>query len=221
MDNKLTKNQNIVFLAVNSFFQRRGCLPTLKEIKDILKTKGLKLKSINSVVQYLKTLEQKGYIERFSKARGIKILKESTDNFVEIPLLGNANCGEALSFADDRIEDFISISKRHIKDNQNDYFFVKAIGDSMNKKSGIKNGDLVLAKKIEEEPELNSNVVVVINGMGVIKKFQKINDEPVLLPDSTNTKHQPIILHSDDQIHICGKVEKVFGFSAMENSRNS
>ena len=216
MDNKLTKNQNIVFLAVNSFFQRKGCLPTLKEIKNILETKGLKLKSINSVVQYLKALEQKGYIERFSKARGIKILKKSTEDFVEIPLLGNANCGEALSFADDRIEDFINISKKHIKGNQNDYFFVKAIGDSMNKKSGIKNGDLVLVKKTEGEPELNSNIVVVINGMGTIKKFQKINGAPVLLPDSTNTTHQPIILHSEDRVNICGKVEKVFGLSAME-----
>jgi phage repressor protein C with HTH and peptisase S24 domain len=36
------------------------------------------------------------------------------------------------------------------------------------------------------------------------------------MPNSNNTKHQPIILHPDDQIYICGKVEKVFSFSAME-----
>jgi hypothetical protein len=32
--------------------------------------------------------------------------------FVEIPLLGNANCGEALSYADGIIESYIQISRK-------------------------------------------------------------------------------------------------------------
>lgn len=218
MENKLTKNQNNVFLAINSFFQKRGYFPTLKELKDTLTKKGLKLKSINSVVQYLNVLEQKEYIQRFSKPRGIRILKKIAENFVEIPLLGNANCGEALSFADDTIEDYISISSKHIKNNVKDYFFIKAVGNSMNR-SKINNGDLVLVKKIEGEPQLNNIVVAVINGLGTIKKFQKIGEMPVLLPNSTNSNYQPIILHPEDQINVCGKVERVFNFSAMEDKK--
>ena len=215
MENKLTKNQNTVFLAISSFLREKGYSPTLKELKDVLAKKRLELKSINSVVQYLNVLERKGYIEKFSKTRGIKILKKLVENFVEIPLLGNANCGEALSFADDHIENFINISKKHIKGDQNDYFFIKALGDSMNK-SKINNGDLVLVKKLQEKPQIDNIVVAVINGLGTIKKFQEIDRMPVLLPNSTNRNHQPIILHPDDQINICGEVERVFNFSAME-----
>ncbi|MFH0805558.1 MAG: transcriptional repressor LexA [Patescibacteria group bacterium] len=220
MKNELTSKQNKVLEVVKEFINKKGFSPTFRELRKILFGKGLKLKSDNSVVQYLNVLEEKGFIQKFKKVRGIRLLNETVKNFITIPLLGNANCGEALSFADDYIEDFINISRKHIKDKLKYYFFVKAMGDSMNK-SGIKNGDLILVKKIEGEPIENQDIVVVINGLGVIKKFKKIDGTPVLLPNSTNLKHQPIILHSEDQIHICGKVEKVFGFSAMENSRNS
>ncbi len=218
MKNKITKNQNTVLLAINSFFQKRGYSPTLEELKNTLAKKGLKLKSINSVVQYLNILEQKKYIERFSKARGIRLLDKISENFIEIPLLGRANCGEALSFADDYIEDYINISKKYIKGDKKNYFFIKAVGNSMDK-SGINDGNLVLVKKTQGEPQPNNTVVVVINGLGTIKKFQKINKVPVLLPDSTDATHQPIILHPEDQINICGRVEESFNISTTEKEK--
>lgn len=220
MKNELTSKQNKVLEVVKEFINKKGFSPTFEELRKMLIKKGIILKSNNSLVQYLNTLEEKGFIQRFRKTRGIRILNETFKNFVAIPLLGNVNCGEALSFANNYIEDFINVSKRYIKNNKNNYFFIKAVGDSMNK-SGIKNGNLVLVKKTEGELIENEDIVVVINGLGVIKRFNKIDGTPVLMPNSTNLKHQPIILHPEDQIHICGKVEKVFGFSTMENSRNS
>ena len=83
-------------------------------------------------------------------------------------------------------------------------------------KSKINSGDLILAKKLPGKPQHNNIVVAVINGLGTIKKFQEIDGVPVLLPDSTNANHQPIILHAEDQINICGKVERIFNFSAVE-----
>jgi SOS regulatory protein LexA len=215
MKKNLTKKQNLVFSAIKSFVQKKGVSPTLNELKNLVAEKKLELKSINSLVQYLDVLERKEYIERFSKARGIRVLEKISENFIEIPLLGRADCGEALSFADDYIEDYINLSSKFIKGDANNYFFIKAVGNSMNK-SKINNGDLVLVKKLQEKPHLNNIVVAVINGLGTIKKFQKIDEAPVLLPDSTNANHQPIILHPEDQINICGKVERVFNFSTME-----
>jgi len=217
MERKLTIKQKKVLQAIKEFVNEKGFSPTFKELRQILSKRGLELKSNNSVVQYLEALEEKGFIQRFSKARGIRILSEGIKNFVALPLLGQADCGEALSYADDTVEDYINISRDYIKGDKNDYFFIKASGDSMNK-SGIRNGDLVLVKKIEGEPRENQDIVAVINGLGTIKRFKKINGIPVLLPNSTNPKHQPIILHSDDQVYVCGKVEKVFNFSAMENN---
>jgi phage repressor protein C with HTH and peptisase S24 domain len=88
-------------------------------------------------------------------------------------------------------------------------------------KSGIDNRDLVLAKKVEGDCN-NENVVVVVNGLGAIKKLRYIKEGedlvPILFPDSTDSHYQPIILHSEDQIQICGKVEQVFKTSAMEDN---
>lgn len=215
MNKDLTQKQLKVLSAIKEFINNKGFSPTFEELRGLLGKKGMKLKSNNSLVQYINGLEDKGYVQNFKKTRGIRLLSETAKNFIAVPLLGNANCGEALSFADDHIEDFINISKEYIKENSKYYFFVKAVGDSMNK-SKIESGDLVLVSKIEGEPQLNSIVVAVINGLGTIKKFQKIDGIPVLLPNSRNIKHQPIILHSEDQINICGKVEKVFNFSSME-----
>ncbi len=215
MNKELTQKQLKVLSVIKEFINRKGFSPTFEELRKLLANKGMKLKSNNSLVQYLNTLEEKGFVQNFKKVRGIRLLNESVKNFIAVPLLSNANCGEALSFADDHVEDSINISKKHIKENQNNYFFVKAVGDSMNK-SKINNGDLVLVKKLQEKPQLGDIVVAVINGLGTIKKFQEINGIPVLLPNSTNAKHQPIILHSEDQINICGEIERVFNFSAME-----
>ena len=215
MDKELTQKQLKVLSVIKEFINEKGFSPTFEELRELLAKKGMKLKSNNSLVQYINVLEEKGFVQNFKKTRGIKLLSETVKNFVAVPLLGNANCGEALSFADNHIEDSINISKKHIKENQNNYFFVKAVGDSMNK-SKINNGDLILVKKLQEKPQLGNIVVAVINGLGTIKKFQEINGVPVLLPNSTNANHQPIILHSEDQINICGEIERVFNFSAME-----
>lgn len=215
MDKNLTQKQLKVLSVIKEFIDKKGFSPTFEELRGLLAKKEMKLKSNNSLVQYINGLEEKGYVQNFKKTRGIRLLSETVKNFIAVPLLGNANCGEALSFADNYIEDFINISKGYIKENPSDYFFVKAVGDSMNR-SKIESGDLVLVKKIEGEPQVNTIIVAVINGLGTIKKFQKIDGIPVLLPNSRNTKHRPIILHPEDQINICGKVERVFNFSAME-----
>jgi repressor LexA len=217
MNKKLTNKQKKVLKTIEDFIKKYQKSPTFQELRRELHREGLKLKSNNSLVQYLGVLEERGFVQRFEKARGIRLLKEVVDNLVGIPLLGNANCGEALNFAEDYIEDSISISKKYIKGDKKDYFFVKAIGDSMDK-AKIESGDLVLVKKIKGEPKLGDRVVAVINGLGTIKKFHKIDEyTPVLMPESRNQDHQPIILHKDDQITICGRVEKVFPFSNFQN----
>lgn len=214
---KLTTNQEKVLKAIKSFLAKNGKAPTFTELRGELSKQKMKLKSNNSIVQYLDALENKGYIQKFNKARGIRVLEESLDNFVAIPLLGQANCGEPLSFAGDIIEDYVNISKKYIKAAKEKYFFLKASGDSMNK-ADINNGDLVLVKKADGSPTDGKVVVATINGLGTIKKFKQTKKNPILMPESTNNKHQPIILHEDDDINIVGEVMEVFSMSSMENS---
>lgn len=207
MSEQLTQKQKIVLDALRSFIAREGHSPTLKELGVFLKTKKMKMASLNGPVQYLKALEGKGYVQRFPRPRGIRLLEGNIKNFVEIPLVGNADCGEPLSFADDQVEDYINVSKKIIRGDKKDYFFVKAVGDSMDRE-GINNNDYVLARKTHDV-ENGANVLAVINGLGTIKKVRKDNDKLVLMPSSTNPKHKPIVLHPEDDVLICGKVERV------------
>ncbi len=216
MKQNLTKNQNIVFSEINSFIQQKGIAPTFSELKNKLMNHGLKLKSINSITQYLNILENKGYLKKNSCKRGIKLLKKAREDFIEIPFLGNADCGEPLSFTDDCPEDQITLSSKYLEKSF-EYFFVRATGDSMNKDK-INDGDYVLVKRFKGEAEDGDRVVASVNGLGTIKKLKKNKKTIALTPNSTNPQHTPIILHPEDETYICGKVDRVFNLSDEKNN---
>ena len=55
-------------------------------------------------------------------------------------------------------------------------------------------------------------VLAVVNGLGTIKKFYRQDDAVLLSPNSTNSHHKPIVLHPDDEVSICGQIDRVFSF---------
>ena len=122
---------------------------------------------------------------------------------IKIPLLGNVSCGIPL-LAEQNIDSYISISKELIK-SANNYFILKAIGDSMNE-AGINDGDLVLIKQQQNANE-NDLVVALIDDEATIKEFHRKQNMIILKPKSNNQKHQPIILTNDFRIQ--GIVETV------------
>lgn len=149
-------------------------------------------------------------IKKFEKNYNKNLIQRILDVF-DIPVMGTADCGEPLSIADDYIEDYMQLSAKFIKGKKEDYFFVRAKGDSMNREN-IKDSNYVLIKKTQDLPGNGENVLAVINGLGTIKKFYKKKDTIVLSPNSSNKKHKPILLHRDDEIFVCGKVDHVFDF---------
>jgi len=159
-------------------------------------------------IKYDPSLIQKTKQKKTNINKGfIQIIKD----IIDIPVLGTADCGEPLSFAEDYIEDHIQISKKFIKGDQNDYFFVKAKGDSMNKE-GIKDKSYVLVRKGQNVSGNGENVLAVVNGLGTIKKFYRQKDAIFLSPNSTNLKHKPIVLHPEEDFFVSGLVERVFNF---------
>jgi len=159
-------------------------------------------------IKYDKTLIQKTKQKKSNINKGFI---QSIKDIIDIPVLGTADCGEPLSFAEDYIEDHIQISKKFIKGNKDDYFFVKAQGDSMNKE-GIKDKNYVLIRKGQNVSGNGENVLAVVNGLGTIKKFYRQDDAVLLSPNSTNSHHKPIVLHPDDEVSICGQIDRVFSF---------
>jgi SOS-response transcriptional repressor LexA len=159
-------------------------------------------------VKYDPSLIQKTKQKRSNVNKG---LIQTIKDIIDIPVLGTADCGEPLSIADDYIEDHIQISKKFIKGSSADYFFVRAQGDSMNKE-GIKDKSYVLVRKGQNVNGNGENVLAVVNGLGTIKKFHRQKDAIYLSPNSSNSKHKPIVLHPEEEFFVSGLVERVFNF---------
>ena len=207
----LTPKQKIVLQAIKSYYSEHGIMPTIREIKDEAGNLGLKLKSIRSFFNYLNELESKGYIQRTSEDRGIKLKGITKDLFVDVPILGMANAGTALAYADQYIEGYLKVSKSIVRDKN--VFAVQISGTSMNKakinNKTINDGDFVLVEK-RETYDYNDKVLVIIDGLATVKIYRKFDEDNIVLaPDSTDKKHKPIFLTSEDNFVIDGKVIEV------------
>src|SRR5690606_8310550 len=100
----------------------------------------------------------------------------SNQGLVRIPVMGEADCGEATRFADGRIFDTIAISPTlwSVKDTSSIDALV-ARGESMSKATingnTSEDGDYVIAEKINGyPPNANSIVVSIMGGLANIKR---------------------------------------------------
>lgn len=208
--NILTPKQKIVLQAIRQFFSEKGKMPTVRELQQESGRQGLRLKSLRSFFVYLNELEDKGYIERTHEDRGIK-LKELTGNmFANIPILGTANAGMALSFADEYVEGYLKVSRKIVKSSKN-VFAVQISGTSMNKAvvegKTIDDGDFVLVNGDVKDYKTGDKVLVVIDGLATVKTFRTVDGKNiVLLPESTDSKHKAIFLTEEDNFVLNGKV---------------
>ncbi|GHC50601.1 repressor LexA [Ulvibacter litoralis] len=196
----------------------------MNRIKEVLEEKGIKQtwlaeklhKSYNMVNSYVQNRRQPSLEMLYEIANLLHVearelldsnqfvAKEgSSSDTVEIPLLGSVSCGLPI-LAEENIESKILISTKLVK-KANDYFLLRASGDSMNKK-GIHSGDLLLIKQ-QQVANHGDLVLALLDDDATVKEFLHNDDTIVLKPHSTNLKHQPIILSSDFKIQ--GIVEKV------------
>jgi SOS-response transcriptional repressor LexA len=121
-----------------------------------------------------------------------------------LPILGLANCGQALELAQQSILGYLKISPKFLnhKKNPDGLFIVKAVGKSLNKANikgkSIKSGDYAVIDS-NLQPRNGDYVLSVIDGSSNIKKFyhDRTNKEIRLVSEST-LKIPPIILHEDD-----------------------
>lgn len=202
---KLTKKQRKVFDLIESYFNKYGCSPTTTELKE-----ALAVNSLRTVVQYLEALEKKGFIYRkHNQRRGIELANTGTTTDFDTILLqvvASAGCDNANVFADERVDEYITIDKNFIPNGKSikDVVVVKAIGESM-REAGIDSGDYVLVEKIDTaQARENDRVVAIIDDNIVIKKLHFAKNAIVLNPESKNKHYKPIIMKKD--FYIPGRV---------------
>lgn len=192
MRSPLTLKQKTVLSTINDLTHKKGSPPKLEELRA-----ALNYAQISSVQRHTDALKQKGYID---KSRGLSIAVSSEK--IQIPLVGNVACGIPL-LAIENIEAYIPYDASKIHGGVQDYFFLRAVGDSMNKSNiagkTIDDGDYVLIKK-QSSADFGSRVVVLIGEEATIKKLSKGDEGYRLEPESTNPANKPIYLFEDFSI---------------------
>lgn len=124
------------------------------------------------------------------------------ENEVLVPLRGTASCGKPDFYAQDNIEDYISVDRSLIKDERDRYYFLRASGTSM-LGAGINDSSLVLVFQ-KDYYENGDDVVAVLNSVACIKRIYKGKSALMLLPVTNDESHKPIV--TSENVHIAGKV---------------
>ena len=216
----LTTKQEKVLNAITEFIARYGKSPTIEELKNILEQKSKRW-----VVQYLESLEKKGFITRGRGFRSIRLWNwVGFQQMMSIPLLGYANAGRPLVNAEEENMWVLPVSKNIIKGDQKDYFILKVEGTSMNKHivngKNIENGSYILINKKDNNPNLANTkdaYLFIVNEAATIKVPKKEWENLYLLPKSTDDYHHPIVLWQEDSVSVEWKIVDVYNFDSIEN----
>lgn len=214
----LSKKQKDIYNFIVSYAKDHGQAPSLEEI-----AKHFSFLAYPSSAHYhVKKLQDEGYIEKESNVpRSISIYadKEIKTPFlntigmdsIRIPILGAVNAGPATIFADENVEGYLKIS-RSLLNKKDGIFALRVEGDSMNKaridKKNIEQGDFVLVDSQYSNPKNGDFVLSIIDGCANIKKFERDGKTGgvKLMSESTNPKHKPIYVSSEDNFMINGKI---------------
>lgn len=167
------------------------------------------------VSYHLKKLEEKGFIKIDKKTGKIKRTKNGEPQkglFLAIPVLGEANCGEANIFAEENLEGYIKVSKNIIKAG-NSLLAVRAFGNSMNKADvngqNIEDGDYVIVDT-KKQAQSNSYVLAIIDNCANIKKLLLDSKNKIISLISESTENHPtIFIHENDKFLINGVVKYI------------
>ena len=217
----LKQNQLLTFLIKR--LEEHGVSPSYEEI-----CKELCLKSKSGIHRIVKSLEERGYIERlenraraiapkknpngqpyisniinlnneFSKSKNQNLTLENNTNFNKIPLLGKIAAGTPIE-AISNYDNFIEIPNNTLSD---DSYALTVEGDSMIDE-GILDGDVVVIDKKAEV--MNGDIVVALidKEEATLKKLRKRGDSIALEPANKNYKTQ---IYGPDRVIIQGKLK--------------
>ncbi len=191
----LTKRQKQILDFIKRYSKKKGYSPTIEEM-----TKHFRLKSVATVHEHLKNLEEKGEI-RLSKnqRRGIEILGSSP--MVQIPLLGTIAAGQPLTLFDVPSET-IAVPQNKIP-KTGEIYALKVVGKSMIDEN-INDGDIILVRH-QSTAENGQKVVALINNSeATLKKFYKERGHIRLQPANKNFK--TITIQRNQELAIQGIV---------------
>ena len=192
----LTKSQQKVFDYIRSCAQEFR-IPSVREI-----CAATGLSSTSTVHLHLKTLEERGLIER-EKGLNRSIRISGEEQSTPIPVMGRVTAGLPILAVED-IECYVPVAESIRRGRE--LFALRVMGESMIN-AGILDGDEVIVA--QQNTAKNGDMVVALLGdSATVKTFYKENGYIRLQPE--NTLMDPIIVYGD--LTILGKVIGIMRF---------
>lgn len=196
---QLTARQREVLQAIQDYQSTRGYIPSIRELGRLLG-----IRSLRGVTVHLTALERKGWIERESTSRSIRVIAPrppgvSSDPPRFVPLLGTIAAGIPL-LAVENVDSYVPVPDE-IAATQTELFALKVKGDSM-VGDHILDGDTILveSRPVAEDGEI---VAALIGEEATVKRLDIKTQPPRLLP--SNPDYASIEL-GDENARILGKV---------------
>lgn len=193
VNKNITEKQKKVLEFIYETIKSSGYPPTLAEIKEMLG-----VSSNQSVLNFLTSLENKGYIKKEENtARGLKILPLGFKILEKDPLISLAGKSAAGAYIEtmEIFGEWITlpgaVEKEIVKQTKEDVFVIQVHGDSMIN-AGINNGDTLLVKKTREFK--SGDIVVARSDDGTtVKRFiAEADGRAYLKPENPAYKNIPI-----------------------------
>jgi len=134
---------------------------------------------------------------------------------IALPILGSANCGPAMIYAEQHAEGYLQVSGRLLS-KKKDIFAIKASGYSMNKANvdgqSIDDGDYVIVDPKARAIKNGDYVLSIIDGTANIKRyFNDRDNQRIILMSESSASFSPIFIHYQDMDNylVNGKIIQV------------
>ena len=195
----LTLKQKELLDFIVDYFHSKNIYPTFDEMRNFLN-----IKSKSGVHKLLSSLEDKGVIERLPhKARALKLKKvidfPKTDE-KNLPFLGRIAAGNPIEAITGSFEQ-ISVPN-YLLNSKDEHFTLEVAGDSMNDE-GIRDGDIVVIKKIDQAKTGDIIVALIDDNEVTLKRFRSYKNSIALEPANKNYKTR---IFGEDRVKVQGKL---------------
>jgi repressor LexA len=182
----LTRRQADILQFIVDTIREERIPPTIAEVGQ-----QFGISSTNGVNDHLVALEKKGYIERSSKARSIRLTEKAAASMYEspvpmIPLLGHIAAGTPI-LAEENVEDRLPIAPSLARDAS---YCLRVRGDSMIE-DGIFDGDVIVVAQ-SDRPSPGDIVVALVEDEATVKHFHPHGEMVELRP--ANASMDPLLV---------------------------
>src|SRR5205814_6802628 len=169
----LTERQRSILEFIQSEQREKGLTPSTREIQH-----HFGFASQTSVMQYIATLERKGFLDRHARKARALITPVQKVRITDVPIYGQSHAVMA-TLTEQTIEGHVSLDTRSVNASKNGRTFAQRVrGDSMID-AHILDGDIVI---LEDRKDVQNGDIVaaLIDGETTLKRYVMEHGRPYL-----------------------------------------